>query len=121
MIGPGRNFNKLNPYNSFNQVPYLKFLFHRTIENGGDKYTLNVASHKAVDPFAQTHHPSLRMLLDLKNWSRQRVILGTGQSGHLLSSHFDDLMKPHRDGQYLDVSFGNPEMEGEILILEPLP
>ena len=109
------------PHNPFSQVPYLKFLFHRSIENGGDKYTLNVASHKATNPFAQTHHPSLRMLLDLKNWNRQRVILGTGQSGHLLSSHFDDLMKPHRDGQYLDVSFGNPEMEGEILILEPLP
>ena len=51
------------------------------------------------------------MLLDLKNWNRQRVILGTGQSGHLLSSHFDDLMKPHRDGQYLDVPFGNPETQ----------
>ena len=109
------------PHNPFCKVPYLKFLFHRSIENGGDKYTLNVASHKAANPFAQTHHPSLRMLLDLKNWNRQRVILGTGQSGHLLSSHFDDLMKPHRDGQYLDVPFGNPEMEGEILILEPLP
>ena len=36
------------PHNPFSQVPYLKFLFHRSIENGGDKYTLNVASQKAV-------------------------------------------------------------------------
>ena len=117
----GRLHQTQYPHNPFSQVPYLKFLFHRSIENGGDKYTLNVASHKAANPFSQTHHPSLRMLLDLEDWNRQKIILGTGQSGHLLSPQYDDLMEPHRDGEYFTVSFGNPEMKGETLILNPLP
>jgi len=117
----GRLHQTQYPHNPFSQVPYLKFLFHRSIENGGDKYTLNVASHKAANPFSQTHHPSLRMLLDLEDWNRQKIILGTGQSGHLLSPQYDDLMEPHRDGEYFTVSFGNPKMEGETLILNPLP
>ena len=61
------------------------------------------------------------MLIDLTDWKQQRWILGTGQSGSLLSSHYDDQMQSHRDGEYLEVDFGDPEMEGDVLILKPRP
>ena len=117
----GRLHQTQYSHNPFSEVPYLKPLFHQSIENGGDKYTLNVASHKASNPFHRTHNPSLRMLIDLADWKRQRWILGTGQSGNLLSPHYDDQMQSHRDGEYLVVDFGDLEMEGVVLILKPRP
>ncbi len=107
------------PHRPFSQVSWLKPFFHRGVENGGDKYTVNVASHKARNPFMQTHHPSFRMLLDLADWNRQRFILGTGQSGHPVSPHYDDQMTPHRNGEYYNMTYGKTHAKGDVLILRP--
>ena len=56
------------------------------------------------------------MLIDLADWKGQHWILVTGQPGNLFSSHYDDQMQSHRDGDYLVVDFGDPEMEGDVLL-----
>jgi penicillin amidase len=107
------------PHNPFSQVSYLKGLFHRTIPNGGDRYTVNVAPVRLTEPYVQTHAPGYRHIVDLADLNNSRFIITTGQSGNVLSSHYDDLIRPHRDVEYLPMRFGRENVEGDVLTLEP--
>ena len=107
------------PHNPFSQVSYLKGFFHRTIPNGGDRYTVNVAPVRLAEPYIQTHAPGYRHIVDLADLANSRFIITTGQSGNVLSSHYDDLIRPHRDVEYLPMLFGRENVQGDVLRLEP--
>lgn len=105
-------------HNPFSQVPLLKPLFHREIENGGDPYTVNVANIDLEKPYDQSKLPSYRQVIDLGGESF--FMQPTGQSGHPLSSHYDDLIIGHRDGAYLPMRLhGEGEAKGDLLRLIP--
>jgi penicillin amidase len=106
------------PHNPFSQVSYLKGLFHRTIANGGDRYTVNVAPVRLAEPYIQTHAPGYRHIIDLADLNNSRFVITTGQSGNVLSSHYDDLIRPHRDVEYVPMTFGRENVQGEVLRLE---
>ena len=107
------------PHNPFSQVSYLKWLFHRTIPNGGDRYTVNVAPVNLDDPYVQTHSPGYRHIVDLSDLPASRFMITTGLSGNVLSSHYDDLIRKHRDVDYLPMLFGRENVTGDTLRLEP--
>jgi penicillin amidase len=107
------------PHSPFSEVAYLKPLFHRSIGNGGDRYTVNVAPVNLETPYDQTHVPGYRHLVDLADLQASRFVQTTGQSGNVLSSHYDDLVRLHRDVQYLPMAFGRTAVEGDSLTLEP--
>ena len=111
--------NTQYPHRPFSEVSYLKPLFHRSIGNGGDRYTVNVAPVNLDTPYDQTHVPGYRHIVDLANLPNSRFIQTTGQSGNLLSSHYDDFIRPHRDVQYVPMAFGRTEVAGDTLTLEP--
>ncbi len=106
------------PHNPFSQVSYLKGLFHRTIANGGDRYTVNVAPVRLAEPYIQTHAPGYRHIIDLADLNNSRFVITTGQSGNVLSTHYDDLIRPHRDVEYVPMTFGREHVEGDVLRLE---
>ena len=62
--------------------------------------------------------PSMRLVADLADWDRSTLILPTGQSGLLLSSHFKDQWPTYAAGQSLPLSF-NRLPGGETLTLRP--
>ncbi|MBK8796347.1 MAG: penicillin acylase family protein, partial [Anaerolineales bacterium] len=107
------------PHNPFSQVSYLKWLFHRTIANGGDRYTVNVAPVNLDDPYVQTHSPGYRHIVDLSDMANSRFMITTGLSGNVLSPHYDDLIRLHRDVAYLPMLFGQERVSGDVLRLEP--
>lgn len=107
------------PHNPFSQVSYLKWLFHRTIPNGGDRYTVNVAPVKLAEPYIQTHSPGYRHIVDLSNIADSRFMITTGLSGNVLSRHYDDLIRRHRDVAYLPMRFGRENVAGDVLRLTP--
>ncbi len=107
------------PHRPFSDVDYLKPIFHRSIGNGGDRYTVNVAPVQLASPYDQTHVPGYRHIVDLADVQNSRFIQTTGQSGNVLSSHYDDLIRPHRDVQYAAMTFGRDSVQGESLLLEP--
>ena len=77
------------PHNPFSQVAFLKsLLFHRSIETGGDGFTVNPAPFKLANPYDSQHLPSYREIIDLADLSTARFIQTTGQSGHPLSKHY---------------------------------
>jgi penicillin amidase len=111
--------NTQYPHRPFSEVDYLKPLFHRSIGNGGDRFTVNVAGVNLDTPYDQTHVPGYRHIVDLADLQNSRFIQTTGQSGNVLSSHYDDFIRPHRDVQYLPMAFGRAQAAGDTLILEP--
>ena len=107
------------PHNPFSQVSYLKWLFHRTIANGGDRYTVNVAPVNFQTPYVQTHGPGYRHIIDLADLNNSRYMITTGASGNVLSNHYDDLIRMHRDVEYLPMLFGRENVKGDVLLLAP--
>jgi penicillin G amidase len=106
------------PHNPFSEVSYLKGLFHRTIGTGGDRYTVNAAPVELESPYDQTHAPGYRHLVDLADWQNSRFIQTTGQSGNVLSRHYDDFVQMHRDVQYVPMRFGRENVDGDTLVLQ---
>ncbi|MCB0130152.1 MAG: penicillin acylase family protein, partial [Caldilineaceae bacterium] len=109
------------PHTPFSQVAALKPFFHRSIANGGDRYTVNVAPVNFESIYDQTHVPSFRSIIDLSDFNASRVIHTTGQSGNPLSRHYDDLIERHRDVAYLPMTWGREHVTGQLLRLEPRP
>jgi penicillin amidase len=100
-------------------VDPLKRFFHREIANGGDTYTVNVAPIRFSEAYLQYHVPSYRHILDLSNWNNSHFMHTTGQSGNLLSRHYDDLIERHQAVEYLPMTFGRENLSGDILVLQP--
>jgi penicillin amidase len=61
---------------------------------------------------------TMRMVADLGNWDRSLQNVATGQSGHVLSSHYKDQWKRHRLGQSFRMQFNQVE-EDDVLVLTP--
>ncbi|MFN8490176.1 MAG: penicillin acylase family protein [Caldilineaceae bacterium] len=107
------------PHSPFSQVPVLNWLFDRSIANGGDKYTINVAPVDLSNLYNQATVPSYRQIVDLADLAKSVFMHTTGQSGNPLSAHYADLIERHRDVQYLPMSFGRDGVSGDVLRLEP--
>jgi penicillin amidase len=107
------------PHRPFSDVAYLKWLFHRTVPNGGDAYTVNVAPFRRSDLYNQYHVPGYRHVVDLQDFNRSLFMTTTGQSGNVLSPHYDDFIERHRDVEYLPMTFGRDRVTGDVLTLRP--
>lgn len=87
----------------FSNVPWLRRFFEIRTEKGGDPSSPNVASHATSDPFATIAAASMRMLVDWASPDEAAFTNASGQSGHPLSRHWDDLTSLWRDGRYLSL------------------
>jgi penicillin amidase len=78
---------------------------------GGDGTTVMRVSWNRLEPFHAWEIPSWRQILDVGNWDESRVILPTGQAGHLLSPHRFDQNERWRTGQYRPQPFTRAAVE----------
>jgi penicillin amidase len=78
---------------------------------GGDANTVGQAS---TPPFNPTTNPpaiaSLRMVVDVGNWEKNRFALPGGQSGNPLSSHYDDLLPLWQRGEGVPIAWSPEEV-----------
>jgi penicillin amidase len=76
------------------------------------------------NPYLNVHAAAYRGVYDLADPDSSVFIVSTGQSGHPLSRHYDDLGELWRRGEYipmsLDPALARAAAEG-ITRLEPLP
>ena len=111
------------PHNPLDNVPQLASIFSRSIPNGGDKFTVDVAPARSVPGrFNQYHVPSYRQIVDLANLDESRFIHTVGQSGSPLSQHYDDLLQRWQRVQYLPMPFSQAAVDAvvrERLTLKP--
>lgn len=106
-------FSRLEPVNA---------LFERRIASGGSPNTINVASaeyRKAVG-YEQTFGAGFRQIVSLgESGARHIYMNSTGQSGNVLSPHYDDMVEPFRDVRYYPLE--RPATQGRFstLVLSP--
>lgn len=95
----------------------LRFISDRQIPQGGDNYTLERASH---DPQTlQTNGgATYRQIVDLGNPENSLFMIPTGQSAHLFSTHYSDLLPLWREGLYLPMKTRDYPV-AQRLVLEP--
>jgi penicillin amidase len=92
-------------------VPLLRhFVNIRQNTSGGD-FTLMRGRTRGgpVDPFHNVHGAGYRGVYDLADPDSSVFILSTGQSGHPLSRHYDDLGVLWRRGEYIPMTL-EPEL-----------
>jgi penicillin G amidase len=80
----------------FSHVWALRAAFDRHPPAGGAADTVNAGAFDASNdetPFADLHGPGLRAVYDLSDLDNSTFQTALGQSGHVLSPHYDDLQK----------------------------
>ena len=89
-------------------VPLVGWLFGIEVPTGGDGSTIDVG-HFSMTPgasFANDHAASFRGLYDLADLANSRFVAPTGQSGHPLSAHYDDLSALWAAGRTIRIDGG---------------
>ena len=88
------------------EVPLLKnFVNIRQSTSGGDQTLLRGLTAGTADaPFRNVHGAGYRGVYDFADPDSSVFITATGQSGHLLSRHYDDLGELWRRGEYIPMS-----------------
>jgi penicillin G amidase len=94
----------------------LSRIFNRTVEIGGAQETVAQVGWDPGDPFAAIWAPCWRMVADPVAPERSRWQQFTGQSGHPMSPHYDDLQGRWRDGAMQTMAGEGP---WSVLTLEP--
>jgi penicillin amidase len=87
-------------------VPVLRHLVNIRQSTSGDDETLMRGRTKGTgpDPFTNVQGPGYRGVYDFADPDSSVFITSTGQSGHLLSRHYDDLGELWRRGEYTPMS-----------------
>jgi len=87
-------------------VPLVRYFVNIRQSTSGGDHTLNRGriSGREPDPFANVHAAGYRGVYDFADPDSSVFVLATGQSGHLLSRHYDDLGQLWRRGEYLPMS-----------------
>lgn len=93
------------------EVPFLKWIVNiRQTTSGGDNTLMRgVTAGDGPMPFANIHGAAYRGVYDFADPDSSVFITATGQSGHPLSRHYDDLGELWRRGEYVPMSL-DPEL-----------
>jgi penicillin amidase len=109
------------PHQPLDESP-LKPIFSRSIPNGGDAFTVNVAPIRSSDLYNQRHIPSYREIIDLSDLNASRFMFAPGQSGHFLSGNYSNLIERWQRVEYLPMRFDSQAIDAATvgrLVLEP--
>ncbi len=81
------------------------FVNIRQSTSGGDNTLLRgMTSGRDPEPFQNVHGPGYRGVYDFADPDSSVFVISTGQSGHFLSRHYDDLGELWRRGEYVPMS-----------------
>ncbi|PCH74918.1 MAG: penicillin acylase family protein [Rhodobacteraceae bacterium] len=88
------------------KIPILRYFVNiRQSTSGGDNTLLRGrTAGSGPNPFANVHGAGYRGVYDFADPDSSVFITSTGQSGHFLSRHYDDLAQLWRRGEYIPMS-----------------
>ena len=107
------------------EVPVLRYFVNiRQSTSGGDNTLMRGrTSGQGPDPFQNVHGAGYRGVYDFADPDSSVFITSTGQSGHFLSRHYDDMAQLWRRGEYIPMSL-DPELARAasvgVTVLEPV-
>ena len=93
-------------HDTLGNIPILKFLVNiRQSTSGGDNTLMRGKTSGSENrPFMNIHAAVYRGVYDFADPDSSVFIISTGQSGHFLSRHYDDLGNLWRRGEYVPMS-----------------
>jgi penicillin amidase len=105
--------NRLYLAHPLGAVKPLKLLFNRgPYPLAGDQDTLLRASGRPSFPFGPAAVvDTLRFVADPGDWEQSRIVVPGGQSGHVASSHYADLLSLWRTGTFQPMPFDRSQVE----------
>jgi penicillin amidase len=99
------------PHQGFDAVKALRPILSRSVPNGGDWSTVNVAPAAAEAPYDQKQLPGYREIIDLSPANDSRFLDAVGQSGHFLSPHYDDFLNDWREVRHKKMRMERADVE----------
>ncbi len=109
------------------KVPFLRWFVNiRQSTSGGDNTLMRGrTSGRDPEPFENVHGAGYRGVYDFADPDSSLFVTSTGQSGHFLSRHYDDLGELWRRGEYvpmsLDVGLARAAAVGVTKLLPAAP
>jgi penicillin amidase len=108
----------------YSHIPILKNISRLDIPSSGDYYTLDRGGGRTEPdtPFARTHGGGFRGIYDLGNPAQSRFMITTGESGHIFSQHYGDLVSSWNDVKSFTLTGTHDELTARglpELVLEP--
>ena len=105
----------------FSQTNTLRRLFERRIANGGAPNSVNVASasYRDTEGYVQSFGAGFRQIVSLGKNEEHLYMNSTGQSGNVMSAHYDDMIEPFRDVTFYSLPRSQPPAGDTTLTLEP--
>jgi len=87
----------------FGSIPLVNWISNiKQRTSGGDNTLMRAKNQNFGDePYANINAAGFRMLIDFSDLESSLYIISTGQSGHPLSRHYDDLAQLWRRGEYI--------------------
>ncbi len=88
------------------EVPVLRYFVNIRQSTSGGDHTLMRGRTRGTgpDPFHNVHGAGYRGVYDFADPDSSVFVTSTGQSGHFLSRHYDDLAQLWRRGEYIPMS-----------------
>jgi penicillin amidase len=106
------------PHDPFDAVPALRWAFSRTVPRGGDSFTVTPVMPIRDRMFVSSY----RQIIDLAALDASRFVIPMGQSGHVWSDRYADLLEKWDKVEYLPMRFTKDAVDAalaERLVLEP--
>jgi penicillin G amidase len=106
------------------EVPFIKYFVNiRQSTSGGDDTLMRgVTRGTGPEPYQNVHSAGYRGVYDFADPDSSVFIIATGQSGHPLSRHYDDLGELWRRGEYIPMSL-DPDLAraaaAGVMVLTP--
>ncbi len=108
----------------FGQFRVLDGRFNRQVETGGYTNAVNVASatYDENAGYLQYFGATMRQIMELGAKGAPHLYMNsTGQSGNVVDSHYDDMIKPFARGEYHDLSSDGAGSATTLRLEPPLP
>ena len=108
----------------YGHVPLLDRISDLSVPSSGSFYTLDRGGgwETAAEPFARTQGAGFRGLYDLAEPEKSRFMIATGESGHILSSHYRDFLPLWSAGKSITLTGSEEDLRragAQELVLSP--
>jgi penicillin amidase len=106
------------PHAPLDAAPLLSRLFSRTVPRGGDAFTITPVMPIGDELFVSSY----RQIIDLAALDASRFVIPMGQSGHVWSPHYANLLDAWTKVEYLPMRFSRTAVDDAMrarLVLEP--
>ncbi len=94
-------------------IPPIEWLFNRTAPPRvpGGASLVNAVGWNAAESYEVAWVPSMRMVIDMADFSNSVFVHTTGTSGHAFHPHYDDMITLWTDGEYVPMHWSREDID----------